>query len=478
MTEIFQQSSQVKRVITLVRPSVVTFEMIGGDRPYAPPPSDTFFDNSVLKTSSSKMTSSICDDRRVNSSGDPLARDCNLQITTNALNSVMPRPTRAIRETGQNETTELYRNVCDASIVDVTSQVIANAVLVNDEEVFEAEIVLGSSQDITALQRQRPISGKRNYVTILVVLIISLCVMVVVLPLTTKALRNASADNSQSTQMATVDGDSGIVSSSNVPSLRPSVRSETVKGESGKSCNEPPCDNPEKSHTTTEEATDDKTATPTTTGPAVTEQVTTEPVITKPATNEPTPSPVTPQPSEQIETPQPNAASTKTTPEPTPKPNLEPSSEPTTSPINEPLTLSPSGLATLLAQNLNSRSMEWLDAHNTRRKTYHEQYGETYIPLVWSDSLAEDAQSWADKMNDGSGCMMTTQSNNYGQSASAWWSPTIYELDAPDDVLVDWVDDEEGLDYPDNLKFTQALWRASKVCLFLSMCFVMNVLGC
>ena len=35
-------------------------------------------------------------------------------------------------------------------------------------------------------------------------------------------------------------------------------------------------------------------------------------------------------------------------------------------------------------------------------------------------------------------------------------------MDAPEDVLTWWVDEEEGLDYDENKKFTQAVWRASK----------------
>ncbi|KAL9184357.1 hypothetical protein ACHAXT_002443 [Thalassiosira profunda] len=50
---------------------------------------------------------------------------------------------------------------------------------------------------------------------------------------------------------------------------------------------------------------------------------------------------------------------------------------------------------------MSERDGEWLEAHNSRRKTWHERYGETYIPLMWSQELANDAQSWAnDLLND------------------------------------------------------------------------------
>ena len=98
---------------------------------------------------------------------------------------------------------------------------------------------------------------------------------------------------------------------------------------------------------------------------------------------------------------------------------------------------------------------------------------------MWSESLASDAQSWADEVNDGSRCSSSTQSSDdFGQSVAAWWSTRINELDSPDYVLADWVDDEEGLDYPDNQKLTQAMWRATKVCLLVSINFCMNSQWC
>jgi hypothetical protein len=122
---------------------------------------------------------------------------------------------------------------------------------------------------------------------------------------------------------------------------------------------------------------------------------------------------------------------------------------------------------------MDARSKEWIEAHNTRRQYYHELiYVKTYIPLVWSKSLASDAQAWADAQNkgvfaqaDGSGCVVYTQGrNDIGQTTYAYWTTKNDGLDSPEDILSCWVDDEAVLDWPENKRFVQVIWRASKVC--------------
>ncbi len=44
---------------------------------------------------------------------------------------------------------------------------------------------------------------------------------------------------------------------------------------------------------------------------------------------------------------------------------------------------------------MSERDLEWVEAHNIRRKDWHERYGETYVPLVWSVELAKAALNWA-----------------------------------------------------------------------------------
>ena len=49
---------------------------------------------------------------------------------------------------------------------------------------------------------------------------------------------------------------------------------------------------------------------------------------------------------------------------------------------------------------MSDRDVEWLVAHNTRRRTWHQRHGETYVPLMWSAGLAKDALSWATELLD------------------------------------------------------------------------------
>ena len=46
---------------------------------------------------------------------------------------------------------------------------------------------------------------------------------------------------------------------------------------------------------------------------------------------------------------------------------------------------------------------KWLEAHNSRRKKWHENGGKEYTALKWSDSLSQASQVWADHLLE-SGC--------------------------------------------------------------------------
>jgi hypothetical protein len=180
-------------------------------------------------------------------------------------------------------------------------------------------------------------------------------------------------------------------------------------------------------------------------------------------TKVPTPSPITLEPTLSTITTEPPsiAAIVESTPEPTistPEPTPEPTSKPSTS------SPTPSPTSSLLSSNLGETPQAWLTAHNTRRQYYHETvYGTSYIPLVWSESLASEAQAWAEEQNDGSGCSAGTQDrDDIGQTGYAYWNTRDDGMDAPEDVMTWWVDEEEGLDYDENKKFTQAVWRGSK----------------
>ena len=47
---------------------------------------------------------------------------------------------------------------------------------------------------------------------------------------------------------------------------------------------------------------------------------------------------------------------------------------------------------------MTERDRQYLEAHNIRRKEWHEQYNKTFVPLVYSPMLAADAKAWAEEL--------------------------------------------------------------------------------
>ena len=50
--------------------------------------------------------------------------------------------------------------------------------------------------------------------------------------------------------------------------------------------------------------------------------------------------------------------------------------------------------------SMTTRHVEYLLAHNTRRREWHERYNTSYVPLIWSPRLAEESLRWAVKLLD------------------------------------------------------------------------------
>jgi len=100
---------------------------------------------------------------------------------------------------------------------------------------------------------------------------------------------------------------------------------------------------------------------------------------------------------------------------------------------------------------MSDRDKEWVEAHNSRRKTWHERYDKTYVPLAWSTTLATDAVSWAEELLNN--CALTGSGVPEGENLARGAA-------LPDDILKRWVDRQTG-PYPTNNGRTQALWRAS-----------------
>ena len=50
--------------------------------------------------------------------------------------------------------------------------------------------------------------------------------------------------------------------------------------------------------------------------------------------------------------------------------------------------------------HMSDRHVGYLDAHNARRRSWHEMHGVSYVPLLWSPGLAEDSARWAEALLD------------------------------------------------------------------------------
>ena len=110
---------------------------------------------------------------------------------------------------------------------------------------------------------------------------------------------------------------------------------------------------------------------------------------------------------------------------------------------------------------LSERATEWLVAHNTRREEFHTAEGTEYRPLVWSDSLAEDADNWLDTIL--TDCTTHKEPNLVeGENLSFRKVGSERDTEVPDNMLKRWVDYKANKDYPDNESFTQAMWRATR----------------
>lgn len=94
----------------------------------------------------------------------------------------------------------------------------------------------------------------------------------------------------------------------------------------------------------------------------------------------------------------------------------------TTTPIGEPPTLA--GMTA---------------AHNSARSSVVPAASPPLLPLVWDDTLAADAQSWANK------CQPYPESGLYGQNV--YYSNT---LSTPSEVVAQWVSESSAYDYATN----------------------------
>mmetsp|Transcript_29206 Transcript_29206/g.58536 ORF Transcript_29206/g.58536 Transcript_29206/m.58536 type:complete len:820 (+) Transcript_29206:196-2655(+) len=114
---------------------------------------------------------------------------------------------------------------------------------------------------------------------------------------------------------------------------------------------------------------------------------------------------------------------------------------------------------------MSEREKQYLEAHNRRRKEWHERYNLTYVPLKYSPALASDSKDWAEELLNACGIVGIEHEtkNPFGENlakntGSGGWG----QLYPPENIVARWVDFEIGWPYPSNGHLTQALWRASK----------------
>jgi len=115
---------------------------------------------------------------------------------------------------------------------------------------------------------------------------------------------------------------------------------------------------------------------------------------------------------------------------------------------------------------MTDRDYLWLEAHNIRRKEWHERYNVSYVPLQHSPALARASKAWAEELGYSCGVVGIEHElgNPFGENlakntgqAESWG-----QLYPPTNIVGRWVEFEIGLPYPSNGHLTQALWRASK----------------
>mmetsp|Transcript_16257 Transcript_16257/g.23037 ORF Transcript_16257/g.23037 Transcript_16257/m.23037 type:complete len:675 (+) Transcript_16257:62-2086(+) len=115
---------------------------------------------------------------------------------------------------------------------------------------------------------------------------------------------------------------------------------------------------------------------------------------------------------------------------------------------------------------MTERDHQYLEAHNIRRKEWHEQYNKTFVPLVYSPMLAADAKAWAEELLWSCGVIGIEHeaTNAFGENlAKNTGNPATWgQLYPPENIVRRWVDFEKGLPYPSNGHLTAALWRAGR----------------
>ena len=110
---------------------------------------------------------------------------------------------------------------------------------------------------------------------------------------------------------------------------------------------------------------------------------------------------------------------------------------------------------------VSNRAEEWLNAHNTRRESFHETEGTEYKPLVWSNTLEKDAETWLKEIFVN--CKTVREPSLVeGENLSFRKVGIPRDTEEPENILKRWVDLKMDKGYPQNESLTQAMWRATR----------------
>jgi len=69
---------------------------------------------------------------------------------------------------------------------------------------------------------------------------------------------------------------------------------------------------------------------------------------------------------------------------------------------------------------MTTRDTEWLESHNSRRKSWHRSNGKSYVPLKWSIALKDESMKFAKKLlQDSCGGLYHDEDNKHGENLAS-----------------------------------------------------------
>jgi hypothetical protein len=117
-------------------------------------------------------------------------------------------------------------------------------------------------------------------------------------------------------------------------------------------------------------------------------------------------------------------------------------------------------------QSTNTRQSDWIKSHNTAREKYQVQYGGTYAPIKWSNSLKTKAAALAKSMAKNNNCdYIPPTTSDYG--INYYKSMMMSNKPAVSSIMTNWektlkTSTGKAASYPANGAMTQVLWSSTK----------------